>query len=263
MKNKDWISIFIILLFLFVPFVLIEPSLSCVLFLSIILVISLSLSFTTTSSSGQDDFFDSIPTVLFINLNHRTDRLQEFKNNFPICQQDKLIRIEGVYEPKNGAVGCLKSHIIALEYAYQKKRKEKYVLICEDDFCINDLQYCQQMISYFLSQKKKKNSSWNVLMLGHNTSSHKKTRLLNIIRVQESQTTSAYIIKTKYIPKLLSIYKADLKAYEETGVWGNYFTDQSWKKLQKIDRWYAIDPRVGVQRESFSDIEKGIVNYNV
>ena len=54
-----------------------------------------------------------------------------------------------------------------------------------------------------------------------------------------------------------------MKEYLKTGEWGNYYTDESWKVLQKKDKWYAFSPPIGVQRESYSDIEKVIVNYGV
>ena len=67
--------------------------------------------------------------TFFINLNHRTDRLehvtQEF-NKMGITAE----RIEGI-QPKSPAVGCTLSHIKCLELA--KTRDYEEVFICEDD----------------------------------------------------------------------------------------------------------------------------------
>lgn len=205
-------------------------------------------------------FLEMIPIVLYINLENRPDRNVQFRDNFKKDNdKNKLIRIDAVSTPENGAIGCLKSHIKALEFALEKFPNSEHVLICEDDFYIKDMDYCEKMLFHFFNNIK----NWDVLMLGHNTISSDKTAFENIIKINDSQTASAYLIKTKYIPKLLSIYKRDLEEYERTKVWGYYYNDQTWKPLQKVDNWYAIEPRVGIQRASFSNIQNGNVNYEV
>ena len=62
----------------------------------------------------------------------------------------------------------------------------------------------------------------------------------------------------------ISCQERDLNKYEDSGVWSDFYcTDQSWKELQKVDRWYAFKPTVGIQRSSYSDILKGNVSYGV
>lgn len=238
----------------------------CILFTIVIIILFLAFCYyiykNTEGERCKNKFFDIIPLVLYINLENRKDRKIDFLKNFNVNDESKnVIRIDAFRTPENGALGCLKSHIKALETALELANEYDYpyILICEDDFHIKNMKYCVEMISYFMKNVKK----WDVLMLGHNTIQSKKTHFRNIIKIIESQTTSAYLIKINYIPKLLDIYKRDLAEYERTGVWGNYYTDQSWKQLQKVDNWYAIEPRVGVQREGFSDIQGGNVDYKV
>jgi hypothetical protein len=50
---------------------------------------------------------------------------------------------------------------------------------------------------------------------------------------------------------------------EKTKDDSKYTCDQSWKTLQKRDNWYCMKTRIGKQRESYSDIQGGVVNYNV
>ena len=40
-----------------------------------------------------------------------------------------------------------------------------------------------------------------------------------------------------------------------------YAIDQYWKLLQPDNNWYLMNPKIGKQRESYSDIQKTIVNY--
>jgi hypothetical protein len=141
----------------------------------------------------------------------------------------KIVRIDAIKEP-NGHLGCLKSHIKALNYALQNFSTLEYVLICEDDFYIKDMIYCEKMLNSFFSKKL----DWDVLMLAHNTVYLDYTTYSGVIKIIDSQTASGYLIKTEYIPKLLNIYQNDLNMYNKTGKWtDNYCTDQSWKQLQK------------------------------
>ena len=52
--------------------------------------------------------------------------------------------------------------------------------------------------------------------------------------------------------------------YEKTNIWKTeYCTDQSWKELQKKDKWYAITPSPGKQLPGYSNIENKVVNYTL
>jgi hypothetical protein len=202
-------------------------------------------------------FSSVIPIVLYINLAHRKDRQREFLSNFP-TNPPTLIRIDAVLNDQNGHIGCLRSHIKTLKYALEYYPNNEYICICEDDFYIPDMKYCEKMLSRFFRTKL----NWDVLMLAHHTAYLDQTTFKSIIKIVDSQTTAGYVIKTSYIPKLLAIYERDLATFESTGIWTDaYCTDQSWKVLQRTDNWYSFLPRVAVQRESYSDIVKATVNY--
>ena len=82
----------------------------------------------------------------------------------------------------------------------------------------------------------------NVSWINYKKKKYKKH--LNI--VLDGQTTSGY---SEGISKL--------KSNE-----GKYCIDMYWKKLQD-ERWYIVNPKFGKQRESFSDIQCKITNYNL
>jgi len=203
-----------------------------------------------------------IDSIYYINLNKREDRKKEFLDNFPSVDESRIIRVAAHEYPENGAVGCLMSHVTALSRALDDPGEN--ILICEDDFTIKDMDYCNRMLALLF----KNISDWDVIMLGQNTIESEDTKYKSekgekIIRIKNSQTTSGYIIKKSYIPKLLDIYSGDLTDYMRTGKWGNYFTDQSWKVLQPGDKWYSFSPTVAVQRPSYSDIQKGKITTEV
>ena len=101
-------------------------------------------------------------------------------------------------------------------------------------------------------------------MLGINLISKKDTDVKGVIKVESAQTCSSYLIKINYIQTLLDIYEKDLETYLKTEKWSDWYcTDQSWKILQSKDEWFSFQPSVGIQRKSYSDIMKGVVNYNL
>ena len=137
-----------------------------------------------------------IPKILYINLNHREDRKKNFLSNFngyDMGKDDKIVRIEGVHEKENGALGCLKSHIKALEYA--NKLDFPYVLVCEDDFQFFDFAECEKHVQTFMEKVKE----WDVLLIGLNLNQKEDTEHEGVIRVLNSQTCSAFLIKKEYL----------------------------------------------------------------
>lgn len=207
--------------------------------------------------SSRPEIDKHIESVYYINLEKREDRKKEFLDNFNQNDESKIIRVRGHYYPENGAVGCLMSHINVLNKALEDDVNEN-ILICEDDFVIKDMNYCNKMLNLFFD----KINDWDVIMLGQNTIDSKDTGIETdnhekIIKILNSQTASAYLIKKKYIPRLVKIYENDINNYIKTGKWGNYYVDQSWKVLQPNDNWYSFFPSIGYQSGSLSDIETG------
>ena len=239
-------------------------------FLLVIILILLLFMFSFIFPFSKEGFDNKRPSfnkiidaIYYINLDKRKDRKEEFLDNFNEIDENRIIKIRAHHYPDNGAAGCLMSHITALSKALSDNMGEN-ILICEDDFMIKDMNYFNKMLDLFVNKIPK----WHVVMLGHNTVESKDTGIETkqhekIIRILNSQTTSGYLIKRSYIPKLLDIYAKDLKEYMKTGEWGNFYTDQSWKILQPVDDWYAFEPSVGFQRPSYSDIQNGFISVEV
>ena len=78
---------------------------------------------------------DLFKHTLFINLAHRTDRLEHVKSEL---QKMNIVgeRVNAV-KMNDGAVGCTMSHIKCLETA--KERNWDHVFICEDDILFLDV----------------------------------------------------------------------------------------------------------------------------
>lgn len=241
-----------------------------ILFLLVILLISVFFTGFTGSRFPIETFDNKRPVInkgidaiYYINLDKREDRKKEFLDNFNQIDENRIVRIQAHYYPENGAVGCLMSHITALNKALEDGVGEN-ILICEDDFTIKDMDYCNKMLDLIFT----KIPDWDVIMLGQNTVHAVDTEFASptgekVVRILDSQTASGYLIKTEYIPRLLKIYENDMANYVKTGKWGNYYVDQSWKVLQPKDKWYSTTPSIGVQRKSYSDIQKGFIGVEV
>ena len=98
---------------------------------------------------------------LFINLKHRTDRLEHVTNEFKKMGINAE-RIEGI-QPKSGAVGCTMSHIKCLEIA--KSRNYEQVFICEDDITFTSPEKFKEQITKF---NENKDINWDVLVVSGN-----------------------------------------------------------------------------------------------
>lgn len=241
----------------------------CILLLFVVhfyLDYSVETSFQEQFDDAKSSFFNKIDSIYYINLEHREDRNDDFLSNFPSIDANRIHRINGKYEKDNGALGCLQSHILSLETALNNSNTdEENILICEDDFYIKDIFYCNRMLDYAFETLPR----WDVIMLAHNTHSSVDTQYVTeksekIIKIQYSATGSGYLLKSSYLPRLLEIFKADYEKYLKSKEWkSEYCNDVSWVQLQNKDDWYAFVPTIAVQRKSYSDIQGGVVDYGI
>ena len=199
-----------------------------------------------------------IKNTLFINLEHRTDRLEHVK-----LELAKLgingERVNAV-KSKIGAIGCTLSHIRCLELA--KQRGYEYVFICEDDITFMNPELLLKNLTKFHEED---NMMWDMIIIGGNNVPPYQNINDNCVRVFYCQTTTGYIIKNSYYDTLLKNFKesAGLLMKNPT-VEGKkaYSLDIYWKRLQMQDFWFMITPPTVTQYENYSDIEERNTNYN-
>ena len=217
-----------------------------------------------SANKNIEEILPGINAILYININHRTDRKQRIEKTFRTLgvPENKLIHVEAVFDPSNGAVGCLKSHIKALKIAMEEYKGQN-VLICEDDLILSPdyLDYIKRLNDII---NDKQIDDANVLLLAHNSDNYSKTHNKEIIKLSNTQTASSYLANTSYLYIIYKLFTTALNIYNDTKKWDDiYCTDQCWKLLQKRDNWYAIKNAIFVQGESYSDIEKKVVDYKV
>lgn len=201
---------------------------------------------------AQETLFDSIPGVVYINLENREDRkkliLEEFnKLGIPL---DKIYRLAGIPIPKNGHKGCVQSHILALQIA--KLNQWKYVAIFEDDaeLTIQPSEF-KEKVSKAMALDK-----WDVILL-HGAYQEVKEKINDTMYYAKHSTcATGYIIKEDYYDTLLELFKdcnikMDRDHWEKDG-WESNALDQRWNELIERDNWVAFNNNLIQQRNIYS-----------
>ncbi len=202
-----------------------------------------------------------IDHVLYINLDHRKDRLEYILNE---CKRvdipsEKTTRIEAIYTPGIGMLGCSLSHCKALELALSHP-EWTWTLIIEDDVKFNDSPWLEV-------NNALKNANPDVLMLARGYArlivpTHPSSN--NLYRTYESCGAVAYIVHKNYIPKLLKNKRESIEEFTKPG--GNIYDhphDVYCYPIQKIDNWYAFMESVAWQNLTIkSDISSSSYTFS-
>lgn len=202
-----------------------------------------------------------IDAILYINLEHRKDRLEHIKKEISKINPtlSKAQRINAV-KHDIGALGCTLSHIKALQL-FISNPSWNTCMILEDDFTfISDepLEIHNNLIYFFDSVK-----DFDILLLGTGVKDYKDetTEYPLIKKVLSSQTSSGYIITRKYIFTLLANFLKSSNLIKKDELKEEYCLDQYWKNLMPYGKWYTFENRFAFQYNNYSDIEKRITDY--
>lgn len=261
----------------------------CLLILTLVIIILIKLIpnkelFTNNNNSddypkNDDNKYDvnSIDAYLIINLDKEKKRYASVINSLinTGVKEDKIHRIDAVYERWNGHLGCGKSHIKALKYAIDKNFKT--VAILEDDFnFIEDKQLINNSIDSFLSNF----NNWSVIDLFYVNENLEKTKIESVSRNKSSTTTCGLFVKNNFFKELLQNRQEAVekmqeytnnhlikckdqnnckRIQEQSGI----AIDQYHNKLQKKSNWYAFTPKIAkpssngstIMREFFNNVE--------
>ena len=199
--------------------------------------------------------------VYFINLDTRADRYLMITDELQKTNiiQSKINKVSGHYYPDFGALGCTLSHIDALKKFIDTDETIQTCIILEDDFVFTQEQnIINDTINMFFNEV----DEWDVLSLSLNMLQHEDTDKKYLVKVIDGQTTSGYCVHKRFAKILLDNYEESKIMLEQSGYYKNDCSiDIHMKKLQPMNKWYCLNPKIGEQCESYSDIEKRIVKY--
>jgi GR25 family glycosyltransferase involved in LPS biosynthesis len=251
--------------------------------LSVLIIVSVSFYFASTSkktqeklSNNETSMIDNVDVVYYINLDNRPDRNEEFlsemkKMNFP---EDKIVRISAVYEKERGHLGCTLSHIKTLQMFIETDYNN--CIVFEDDF---EFSKSPEEVNKAFRELFDNEIDFDVCMISGNEYDLRPIEKYPFIeKVHMCLTTSGYMLSKKFAPVLLENFKEGAIKLEESyerkkkegkkdpndyAYDGQYAIDQHWVSLQEPNNWYIFNPKLGKQRNSYSDIMGGNVKYNV
>lgn len=196
-----------------------------------------------------------LKNILYINLEHRKDRLLN------VVTQLEDMKLKGnrfnAIRNKNGAIGCSLSHIKCLQIALENDWE--YVCIIEDDIVFSDKKIFMESLNNLKNNFK---GDWDVIILGGNNCPPFEYINNNLIKVNNCQTTTGYIVNKKYYSKLINNFKESVsKLMKNPNNKKEYALDIYWKRLQKEDNWYLLTPLTIHQLDDYSDIENRVTTY--
>jgi glycosyl transferase family 25 len=206
---------------------------------------------------------DQLDAILYINLEHRTDRREHLEAEFKRMEipAEKIHRINAIRN-QLGALGCTMSHLKALKLVEENPGWQR-VLIMEDDFTFKGETFSDfnHPLSDFFYKFDKK--GWDVFLPSYNhwNAQVKDTVYKQYKKVIYSQTTSSYIFHRDYLETLKANFKASAEGLIRHGKNPQYCLDINWTRLQPEGRWYLITPALGHQYDNHSDIEGRVVRY--
>lgn len=212
-----------------------------------------------------EDCLVGIDVVYYINLEHRKDRKVHIESELRKMgvPETKVIRVDAVLNTTFGGLGCCASHIKAYEL-FQKSPHTK-CLILEDDFMFTQSPY--DVRHFFTSIQ---DISYDVCMLSANeliptfSVSERLVNTPSLRKVYDAQTASAYCLNKSFAQTLRETVQEGYDLLSENlSMKYVYMNDMYWKRLQPSSSWYIATPVLGVQRESYSDIENTTVRYGV
>lgn len=209
---------------------------------------------------SKENGLNNFDIIFYINLNHRKDRYEAINNELAKTNIDKekINRIEAIYYQTLPTIGCAKSHILALESFIQSGKDT--CIIFEDDF---EFTIPQEEINKIINSIFNSEPNFDVLMLSSNTIFEIPTHYNYLTKIIDAQTLSGYCVSKNFAPILLENFKESIVWLEGVGYSvPDYCVDMYMKKLQPNSNWYCIHPKIGRQRETYSDIENRVVCYN-
>lgn len=238
--------------------------------LSVVIILLNSYYFASSKTvEKMTNMNKYIDIIYYINLDHRDDRkigfLEEMnKIDYP---EDNIVRIPGVYKKGQGSLGCSLSHLKALETFVQSGYET--CIILEDDFGFSET---KEHVEKSITQLFESGVEFDVCMLACWDQEVEPVDGYDFIKkVNRGLTTSGYIVTKKFAPILLDNFKQGSTILEQKFKENSkyvtefkYEIDEYWVQIQTPNNWYMFYPKLGKQRDSYSDVRERekIVEYD-
>ncbi len=195
--------------------------------------------------------FDYFEEIYCINLDERSDRWEHAQKEFEkVGIKDRVHRFSAIRD-NDGRVGIIKSNLGIIKLA--KKKGLKNVLVFEDDveFIVDNP---QDVLAKSLEQV---NLDWSLFYLGANT--HNKLIKIkpNLILLKNAFAVHSMAYSEKIYDTFIKRYEGVTKITSHSDILDVYFAQH----IQEKNICLMVNPMMTTQMNSYSDIEKRVVNY--
>jgi len=212
------------------------------------------------------NFFSAFPRGYIVNLEERKDRRSEIEKEFinlGIALEDTNINFFKAVRPDNaagfpniGARGCFLSHLNILRDALNDNLSR--ILIMEDDLAISQklIEYQDELISAL------DNSDWDIIYFGHFLNFPDESQHLTPY-TDGVRSTHFYAVNGKTIPLLVEFLETVLGREPGDPAGGPMHVDgaiSTFRAQNPTIKTLLVNPSVGGQRSSKSDISPGILD---
>ena len=210
---------------------------------------------------------EKIDRIFYINLKHRVDRKEHIEKEIRKIDPDlkKTERFEAVYHDIGG-IGCGLSHIKVLEKSIESGYEN--IIVFEDDFkfLVDTNSFKNKLKKLFEFDK-----DYNICMLSRYIIEYNKINE-DISEVIYGKNVSGVLINTRFFQTLKNNFeesveelkKGDMSNKRGYACKNEFAIDENWKKLQGIEKkFYTFNVPLGSQIESYSDIVRQNVDYNM
>ena len=214
--------------------------------------------FILNNSVGYE-YLDKIDKIYYINLEHRKDRDIEIRGELSkIDPTFKKIERFNAISHDNGAIGCALSHIAVLEDAI--KHNYENIIVFEDDF---ELIVPVKIFNKYMNNLFDTVDDFNICTISSNIFKYNEY-IPGIIELLNAQTTSSFIVNKQFFHTLKDNFSVSVDNLKMGKPSNKFAIDQYWKILQGKDKkFYGMSKKLAIQRKSYSDIEKKVVNYGL
>jgi len=194
--------------------------------------------------------------IYYINLDERPDRKDHFLQQCQLfnINPDKIKRISAI-KHQIPYLGCSLSHLKCLQDF--ELNEYKNCVIFEDDFVFKEN---KELTNFILNKFFDSHIQWDVVMLSAYDLQVKTSTIPYLYKAIDVQTASGYAINRHFLPIIKNNFDEGLRLLTEHDQ-GIYCVDQYWKRLQPLYNWYVFSPKLGYQKDDFSNIENRMVSY--
>lgn len=202
----------------------------------------------------------SLPHVVYINLDRRTDRRAAIEStldslHIPIESRTRFAAVAHT----RGWIGCTQSHCAVIQLA--KREGWPAVLVLEDDFSL-----LVEPAEFHAQVGRLLEIPHDVALLAYYVDHEEEIQGVTCARrAFSAQAPSAYIVQAHFYDRLLENYRAAVGAALAGGPHWECINDQYWKQLQ-ADRstcWIYSVPRLGRQAAGHSDLANCPMDYGI